>query len=328
VKICSLKRRLACALAIFLLSSIHFAHAATTVTGFTLGSFKVNETGAATYSIPIQVPPGTAGMEPKLSLNYNSQGGNGLLGMGWSLGGLSAITRCPKTMAQDGTRGGINYDSNDRYCLDGQRLISISGTYGADGTEYRTERDSFAKIVSNGTAGNGPSWFKVWTKSGQIMEFGNTTDSKVEAQGIGTVRVYALNKISDTKGNYLTVTYTEDNANGDYYPTRIDYTGNGGTSLTPGHSVRFTYQARADTVAGYVGGSIIKLTKLMIGIQTFIGESPIKYYGLSFGTGPSTTRVRLNWVKECNQDGSICFPPITIQWQGVGEVITHFQLML
>jgi hypothetical protein len=132
----------------------------------TPGNFRVSETGAAVYEIPIKVPPGLAGMEPKLSLVYNSQSGNGLLGVGWSLQGLSAITRCPRTMAQDGVRGGVNYDSNDRFCLDGQRLMAVSGTYGADGTEYRTERESFTKITSHGTAGNGPSYFIAKTKSG------------------------------------------------------------------------------------------------------------------------------------------------------------------
>src|SRR6266702_113419 len=98
----------------------------TTVAGFTPGSFQVSESGAATYTIPIQVPPGIAGMEPKLALTYNSQGGNGLLGTGWSLGGLMTIHRCGRTLVQDGNNAATSYNADDRYCLDGQRLVMIS----------------------------------------------------------------------------------------------------------------------------------------------------------------------------------------------------------
>lgn len=111
-------------------------------------------------------------MEPALSLVYNSNSGNGLLGVGWSLAGLSTIHRCPRTLVQDGVKGGISFDANDRFCLDGQRLVAINGAYGGNGTEYRTEIDSFTRIISYGTAGSGPAWFKVWTKSGQVMEYG------------------------------------------------------------------------------------------------------------------------------------------------------------
>ena len=154
---------------------------------YTPGQFSVSDTGAAVYTIPIQVPPGTAGMAPKLALVYNSQGGNGSLGVAWSLSGLSTITRCPRTMAQDGVRARVNDEANDRFCLDGQRLVLIAGAYGADGAEYRTERESFTRTISYGTAGNGPAWFKVWTRPGQIMGYGNTTDSRIEAQVQSTV---------------------------------------------------------------------------------------------------------------------------------------------
>ena len=75
----------------------------------------------------------------------------------------------------------------------------VAGSYGADGAEYRTETESYTRIVSYGSAGNGPAWFKAWTKSGQIMDYGNTADSRIEAQGKPTVRVWAVDKISDTK---------------------------------------------------------------------------------------------------------------------------------
>jgi len=128
----------------------------------------VSPSGAAAYSIPIEAPPGVNGIQPKLALNYNSQGGNGLVGMGWGLSGLSTIHRCAQTVAQDGVKGGINLDVNDRFCLDGQRLVNVVGVYGASGTEYRTEVESFSKISSSGIAGTGPASFTVRTKDGKV----------------------------------------------------------------------------------------------------------------------------------------------------------------
>ncbi len=302
------------------------ASAQTTVAGFTPGSFQVSPGGAATYTIPIQVPPGTAGMEPKLALTYNSQGGNGLLGMGWSLSGLSAITRCPQTVAQDGPQGGfvggVNYNERDRYCLDGQRLVLVVGaSYGADGAEYRTERESFTKIISYGAPGSGPTYvgpnfFRVWTKSGQIMEYGNSADSRIEASGKSVARVWAVNKISDTKGNYLTVTYAEDTPNGDFYPTRIDYNYTG-TPSTSNASVQFVPDplGRTDVVPAYEGGSVIKTMKRLINIRTYAGTQLVKDYRLSYINSGSTARSKLASVQECDGLGTSCLSAITSQWQ-------------
>src|SRR6185503_20954691 len=115
--------------------------------GALAGSFGVNARGVATYTIPIVVPPGRAGMEPAVSLDYSGRSPNGILGMGWSIGGLSAISRCPKIAAEDGWAVGVTYGDADRFCLDGRLLVLAKpGTYGAPGTEYRTELDTFDKI--------------------------------------------------------------------------------------------------------------------------------------------------------------------------------------
>jgi len=301
------------------LCAIPCAAMAQPVAGFTPGSFRVTESGAAEYRIPIRVPPGVAGVEPKLALVYSSQGGNGPLGMGWSLEGLSAITRCPKTWAQDGMRGGINYDSSDRYCLDGQRLVLIGGSsYGAGGSEYRTERESFSKITASATTiaypapatGVMPGSFVVKTKSGLTMEYGNTADSRIEAQGKTAVRLWALNKVSDTKGNYYSATYEEDNPNGDFRLSRIDYTGNAGQA--PSASVRIAYEStqRLDVVAIYVGGSMQKALKRMQSIDVYAGASLVRSYRFAYQPGVATKRSQLLSVTECDGGGT-CLPATT-----------------
>lgn len=113
----------------------------------TPSSGSVTQSGAFTYSIPFRLPPGTAGVAPKLGLSYASQGGNGIAGVGWNLSGLSLIMRCPAIPAIDGVWGSVNLDNNDKLCLDGQRLVVQSGAYGAAGAVYFTELFSGSRIT-------------------------------------------------------------------------------------------------------------------------------------------------------------------------------------
>ncbi|NOU23906.1 MAG: hypothetical protein HOO90_00010, partial [Methylotenera sp.] len=300
------------------------ANAATPFT--TNGNFSIGSDGSANYSIPIQVPPGTAGMAPTLSLNYNSNGGNGILGMGWGLDGLSQISRCPKTIIQDGAVGGVNYDATDKICIDGQRLISTGGTYAGLGTtEYRTESANFAKIISyTTTVANGPDYFKVWTKAGQVIEYGNTADSRIEAAAKTVVRSWGVNKISDTKGNYITVTYVEDNPNGEAYVSRVDYTGNASATpaLAPYASVQFSYEARPDPSTGYHAGSVMKSTKRMTNIKTYMNTTLVKDYRLTYEQGTATQRSRLKTLTECdgNTTTPTCLQAVGLGWQTDSQI--------
>ncbi|WP_238541158.1 FG-GAP-like repeat-containing protein, partial [Polaromonas sp. CF318] len=284
------------------------------VAGFTPNQFSVSEGGSATYRIPIQVSPGVAGMEPKLELAYNSQGGNGLLGVGWSLSGLSTITRCPRTMAQDGVRSGVKFDMNDRYCMDGQRLILVSGTYGAAGSEYRTELDSFSKIVASGSAGNGVASFTVQTKAGLTMEYGNTADSRVEAQGKSSVRVWAINKISDVKTNFMTFSYYESADSSVHALTGISYGGNTAAAAPVKFSVAFEYDtARLDKSQGYIQGSQVQLDRRMTAIKTYANASLVKTYSMEYAYGAATHKSHIDSVKECSA-ASGCLDPIRLTW--------------
>src|SRR6266496_3533287 len=273
------------------------AQAATAPVGATPGSFSVNSDGGANYMIPIQIPPGSAGMAPGIALTYSKQVDNPLVGVGFSISGLSIISRCGSTIALDGVKGGVYYDSRDRFCLDGQRLIAVNGVDGAHGTEYRTERESFARIFSydtsvcgldNGAApSSGPACFKVFSKDGTVSEYGVSPDSRIQAQGKNgvvqtTVRLWALNKVQDTRGNYYTVSYAEDNTNAEYRPLRIDYTGNANAGLAPYNSVSFVYVSRPDIVPLYEAGSAIKVTQRLTNVQAYVDATLVRSYNLVY----------------------------------------------
>ncbi|WP_297176796.1 SpvB/TcaC N-terminal domain-containing protein [uncultured Porphyromonas sp.] len=50
----------------------------------------ITPSGAITYSIPIETAKGYK-YAPQIALTYNSQSGNGIVGYGWELSGLSNI---------------------------------------------------------------------------------------------------------------------------------------------------------------------------------------------------------------------------------------------
>jgi hypothetical protein len=250
-----LKTAIARSIAVFflLLLALAPAHAVGPVMSIP-GQSDVDGFGTYHYTVPIMVPPGTAGMAPHLSLSYSSNGGDGYEGLGWSLTGISAITRCARTIAQDTVHGGVNYDANDRFCLDGQRLMLVTGTwgsghtcaatYGADSSCYRTEINNFSEVIAHGTQGVGPSWFEVHTKDGHYLQYGNSTTSQVPALGnsAGSIREWEVNQAQDTKGNYINYTYSaEDTTYGQSYITEIDYTGNVNTGAATYEYVKFTY---------------------------------------------------------------------------------------
>lgn len=289
---------------------------------------EVTPTGAATYDIAIEVPPGTAGMTPKLSISYNSQQGNGLLGMGFSLQGLTAINRTPQNQAQNGQIHGVDFTDADRFALNGQQLVAIKGDYAQDKTEYRTYIDSQAKIISYGRQGNGPQSFKVWTKAGQIAEYGFTADSRIKANIADpsgkildnqTVKQWALDKIEDTAGNYLQVHYYQDETTGSFYPTEIDYTGNDKAGIKPYNKIAFVYTDRSDTKTLYQAGSKSTLSKRLSEIKTYAGDQSGNYqlvydYHLNYETSPNTFRSRLTSIELFDAEGGH-YPATVFDWQ-------------
>ncbi|MDQ1086602.1 FG-GAP-like repeat-containing protein [Siphonobacter sp. SORGH_AS_1065] len=271
----------------------------TLAVGATPGSGGVSS-GAATYSIPIVVPPGTNGVVPNLSINYNSLSGDGALGRGWNISGLSVISRVGQSNYYDNTITPIQLNANDRFALDGSRLLSLSGNYGANGTTYGTEAESFATITSNGSVGSGPSWFKVVTKEGVEMEFGNTSDSKVMNEAGSEVLLWQINKITQPGGNYITFKYT--NSDRDFRIEEISYTGNASVGLLPYNKVKFSYTPRNVATTIYMGGSALVSKYLLDYISITNENSAFKSYYFTYAWDNINTF--LKEVTEKGTDGS------------------------
>lgn len=286
-------------------------HAQTLLAGSVAGQFSVNQNGAATYTLPIQVPPGITGMQPQLSLNYNSQDGHGLAGVGWSLGGLSVITRCETTLAQEGVRGVVNLDDNDRYCLEGQKLILVAGVYAQDGAEYRTESDKFSKIIGIALQGKGTAMFRAYTKSGQTMEFGGTIDSRVRGStsNDGTVRQWSLNKVSDVNGNVMSIAYWNSADGSMHLPNYISYGVN---------AVTIEYEVRSDITNSFIGDQRVQEQHRLLKISTKVGANFVKNYSAVYEISPSTKRSRLTQIKECDGLGTSCLKPAAFTYNDMG----------
>ncbi|MBO7460235.1 MAG: hypothetical protein J6T53_04975, partial [Bacteroidales bacterium] len=88
--------------------------------------------GGAIYSIPLEIPNGVCNIQPEIGIIYNSQSGNGLLGYGWNISGISTITRTGSTLYHDGKMTAADFSSDDQFLLDGQRLILV----GSSGNNY------------------------------------------------------------------------------------------------------------------------------------------------------------------------------------------------
>jgi len=255
-----MKRRFICVIACAAALS---AAAALAAPGRTPGSGSVSPNGAASYSIPLWTPPGIRGLAPSLALVYSSRAGDGLAGVGFNVVfGQSTITRCDQTIAQDGATQGATLASTDKFCLDGNRLRLTSGTYGAAGSTYQTEIETFSKITANGTSGTGPQWFEVRARNGLIYEYGNTSDSRIEptldAGGqSATVRAWTINKVRDRTGNSIKFKYVEDTTNGSFRPDEITWAGNSNTALADAYRIKFVYETpdRPDPIYAYMFGN-------------------------------------------------------------------------
>lgn len=263
------------------------------------GATGTSPMGAVTYSIPIQCPPGTNGLVPQIVIGYSSQAGNGPLGQGWNLSGLSSITRAGMDYyhnVQDVEP--VSFTNADNFLLDGAMLYPVSpGSGGSPGANYSTEAESYAKVTSYGTLSGGPEYFKVLTKEGTIMEYGNSPDSRVMTED-GKVMLWRIYRIIDVNGNYVQFTY--DNSDRDSRISKISYTGNL-SGQAPYNEINFYYGVRDDKNIAYEDGYTLQSKYLLWQIE-IKGEGDIfKVYQFNYGKNKGVSYLKN--VQEFDQPG-------------------------
>src|SRR5262249_31411592 len=118
---------------------------ASAAVGAARGSMTVGADGSGRYSLPLDSPPGRLRIEPSPSLESSSNAGNSLVGLGWSLSGLSSIAPCGSSYGRDGKNRRVSLDAQDHLCLDGLRLVPVPGTT----SEFRTDPDIQARIIAD-----------------------------------------------------------------------------------------------------------------------------------------------------------------------------------
>jgi FG-GAP-like repeat/Abnormal spindle-like microcephaly-assoc'd, ASPM-SPD-2-Hydin/Salmonella virulence plasmid 65kDa B protein len=326
----------------------------------------VTDAGSPSWQQSLSLPPGAGGLTPQLAVSYAPSGVNGPLGLGWSVQGLSVITRCAATIATDGVKGGVSFTASDKLCLDGQRLIQTQASGEAlpfpqtgdaqgsgDGAyrEYRTEREVYARVRAYGYANgdtsgaSGPAWFRVWTKAGQVYDYGaspaatSTANALITAPGKAPM-AWAVARISDTTGNTIDIRYEQRDVAWGSNAAGVARTGHEWNVVEihyGANKVLFNFDTdangndlRTDRGEAYQNGSKNVSIRRLKSITSYInspspalganGGTPVKTWRLSYDAGPQTGRSRLTALQECagGPSSTRCMPAATFGYSAGG----------
>ncbi|KAK3360760.1 hypothetical protein B0T25DRAFT_602587, partial [Lasiosphaeria hispida] len=195
-------------------------------------------TGSLTTGFAIRTSPGRGGFGPQLALAYNSGSGNGPFGLGWNLGGLSAISRKTATQIP-------RYLDDDVFVLSGvDDLIPASGSkevtikHGDEDKVYtvqtfRPRTDDLSKRIERwmhqDDAGD-VHWREI-SRQNQCSIYGWSDASRIFNFDGQTKRIFSwlLCRSYDTRGNAIEYTYKAEDAIGgneclaQKYLSRISY---------------------------------------------------------------------------------------------------------
>ncbi|WP_267531868.1 SpvB/TcaC N-terminal domain-containing protein, partial [Acinetobacter oleivorans] len=339
--------------------AIHHSHAAEVdLVGSLEGGTNIDSNGVVEHSIPINIPPSLNSFIPQLAISYSGQSGDGVLGVGWAIDGLSSISRCNElngnnistppgadSLEKGSNFFGTNIPPNINYscfALDGKKLILINSSEPIEKAQFRLENDNFTKVtleIDKDSAGNykGIKKFLVKQKDGLIKEYAaalKTNSKDTTKPGEYTVgyidytNEWGLSSVRDLNGNYWSVEYQDLNK-GILYPKTINYTGNdGGNPISPQNIIYFEYISRNpdEIKIGYSdsASNIVldkKISKIIIKNNGSIkSEYRFQYEEI---TDKIANKTRLKNIDYCIFEGGnhSCSSPTKIEWTSYGKSV-------
>ncbi|CCM06065.1 uncharacterized protein FIBRA_08312 [Fibroporia radiculosa] len=266
----------------------------------------VDPNGSLVLKVPIRVPP--AKLSPTVEISYHSAvHQQSVVGHGWTLDAFGLVQRTAATIAQDGFAGFVNYDSNDRFTLNGQRLMKISSN------EYRYEVEQWTKVIAVGSdSANPDSWIE-YLPDGTVRVYGSTNDSNVKAQGQSVTRVWAISETYDSFSNFSSFTYANDTSTGSFYLSSINFGGNKNLQMPHQRTLSFDYEDRPDIETEYTGGYPVTLTKRLSSVSASINDSLVYKHSFVYDTAPVTGWSRLQSVALSDDSGTFV-TPLAFDW--------------
>ena len=225
----------------------------------------INNKGTADLVYPIELPKGRRGMQPNVDLHYSSAGGNGVLGVGWSLS-IPAVTI--------DTRWGVpRYDlryETEQYLVNGAPILlrQQDGTAHAlpyQDNAYQLRSGGITRFSARDTKnqdridriGTNPTdyWWAVTDRNGVTTYYGRIfnpsqpqdeyiDESSVIRTDSGNIAYWAATPSVDVYGNYIR--YINEKQGNTIYLRQIDYTGNCNQQVPPTYRVLMGYQSRSD----------------------------------------------------------------------------------
>ena len=264
--------------------------------------------GSARHRYPFDLPAGTAGMTPSVSLSYASHAKWSTTGYGWTLAGIDAISRSAKC-------GVPTLDETDTFVWRGEELVQDSDGY------YHTAKEGFARIERLSD-----SWL-VTLPSGVRYHYGATDNARIMThENSDTVHRWALNKVEDPNGNYYTIEYLRDPDSAAYYPQTITYTFNDAAPLGAYRTVHFAWEARPDVRTSYAEGTRQTTALRLASVESRVDGALHSRHELSYALGAGGKSL-LKAISVVGSHDATTLPPTKFDYsrgpQRFGDVISY-----